>query len=53
MDKFPEALGSVIRSKFTNITLVKLRAGWVNFDQSVAHHPNDPENWVLLYDNGF
>ena len=44
-------LGSVVQSKFSGMTLVHMRAGWVNFNQSVTHHPDDPENWNLRYKN--
>lgn len=51
-DKIPEALGSVIQSRLSGMTLVKMRAGWSNFNQSVNHDtPRDPENWDVLYDN--
>lgn len=51
-EKLPTALGSVIRSRVTGMTLVHMRAGWSNFNQSVNHPtPNDPENWDVLYDN--
>ena len=44
-------LGSVVRSRLTGMTLVRMRAGWVNFNQSVTHHPTDPEHWDLRFKN--
>lgn len=55
-EKIPTALGSVIRSRLSGMTLIRMRAGWANFNQSV-NHPDEsirrmPEEWDVLYDNG-
>lgn len=51
----PTSLGSVIRSKITGITLTRMRAGWVNYNQSVTNADNaieqDMEHWTVLFDN--
>ena len=51
----PTALGSVIRSKITGITLSRMRAGWTNYNQSVTRTDHDIEqdmdNWTVLFDN--
>jgi len=47
----PTTLGTVIRSKLTGMHLVRLRSGWVNFNQSVSHPDGmDPDEWTVLYD---
>lgn len=49
MDDYP--YGTMIRSNFTGMILVKLRYGWVNLNNSVnrASYELRPDEWTLVH----